>query len=181
LNFGPRSCNLILAESMTQKIKRMLFLAAMLSVSTRSMAAADFQSILTAARDIVAGRIFQNEDGILLEFSQIKRLSPGKAEIISLAKFTNGETVTYKETVILDGNQVRLEQTQGDGQPVKFHISVDEPFHVLRIRPMDASESEFLSRECLYEDSEQRHICYMKYKVQSEVFVTIFKELKANG
>jgi len=166
---------------MTQKIKKMLFLAAMLSANTRSMAATDFHSILTAARDIVAGRIFQNEEGIRLEFSEIKRLSLGKAEITSLAKFTNGEIVTYKETVIQDGPQVRLEQTQDEGPPVKFHISVDEPFHVLRIRPMDASESEFLSRECLYEDSEQLNVCYMKYKVQSEVFVTIFKELKSNG
>ena len=166
---------------MAHKIKRMLFLAAILSASTRSLAASDFQSILTAARDIVAGRTFQNEDGIQLKFSQIRRLSPKKAEITSLAKFTNGETVIYKETVIEDGLQVRLEQTQGNGPAVNFHISVDEPFHVLRIRPIDASESEFLSRECLYEDSEQLHICYMKYKVQSEVFVTIFKELKANG
>lgn len=140
------------------------------------MAASDFFSVFDAARDIVAGRTFENEDGIRLEFSNIRRTSPAKAELSVKVTFPSGSKNTYREVIVQDGNQVRLEQIDGRSRPVPFFISVDEPFHVLRIRPMDSSNTEFLSRECLYQKNDRRHFCYVKSKVGSEVFVSVFVE-----
>lgn len=140
------------------------------------LAASDFFSVFDAARDIVAGRTFENEDGIRLEFSNIRRTSPAKAELSVKVTFPSGSKNTYREVIVQDGNQVRLEQIDGRSRPVPFFISVDEPFHVLRIRPMDSSNTEFLSRECLYQKNDRRHFCYVKSKVGSEVFVSVFVE-----
>ena len=139
-------------------------------------AASDFFSIFDAARDIVAGRTFENEDGIRLEFSNIRRTSPAKAELSVKVTFPSGKKNTFREVIVQDGQQVKLEQIEGRSRPVPFFISIDEPFHVLRIRPMDTSNTEFLSRECLYQEADRRHFCYVKSKIGSEVFVSVFVE-----
>lgn len=140
------------------------------------MAASDFFTVLDAAREIVAGRSFENEDGIRLEFSTVRRMSPAKAELTVKVTFPSGTRNIYREVIVQDGNQVRLEQVEGRSRPTPFFISVDEPFHVLRIRPMDSSNTEFLSRECLYQKDDRRHFCYIKSKIGSEVFVSVFVE-----
>lgn len=139
-------------------------------------AASDFFTVYDAAREIVAGRTFENEDGIRLEFGTLRRTSPAKAELTVKVTFASGSKNTYREVIVQDGNQVRLEQVEGRSRPTPFFISVDEPFHVLRIRPMDTSNTEFLSRECLYQKDERRHFCYVKSKIGSEVFVSVFVE-----
>jgi len=139
-------------------------------------AGSDFFSVFNAAREIVAGRVFVNEDGIKLAFSEVRKLSPAKAELTVKVNFPNGSTNTFREVIVQEGSQVRLEQIEGRGRPVPFLISVDEPFHVLRIRPINDANTEFLSRECLYQKEERRHFCYIKSRVGSEVFVSVFAE-----
>lgn len=144
-----------------------------------AQASSDFFDVVNAANDIVAGRTFENEDGIRLSFSPLKRISESKVELTLKVTFGNGSKKVFRETIIHDDHQVRLEQSDGRARPVSFFISVDEPFHVLRIRPLETSDTEFLSRECLYQKEDKRHFCYLKSKVGSEVFVSVFSEVEA--
>jgi hypothetical protein len=143
-------------------------------------AANDFLSVVGAAKEIVAGKTFENEDGIRISFSPVRRVSPAKAELTLKVSFPSGSSKVFREIIIQDGAHVRLEQVEGRQRPVNFFISVDEPFHVLRIRPMDDSNTEFLSRECLYQKEDKLHFCYLKSKVGSEVFVSVFAEVRGS-
>jgi hypothetical protein len=163
----------------TGLIKFLTLLSLTLLWGQPSQAASDFFSVLDAARSIVAGRTFQSEDGLQLAFGKIRRTSPARAELTVRVTFPSGSKRTLREVIIQEGHQVRLEQTEGRSRPIPFFISVDEPFHVLRIRPMDSGETEFLSRECLYQKDEEKHYCYIKSKVNGEVFVSVFVEAEA--
>lgn len=143
-------------------------------------AANDFLSVVGAAKEIVAGKTFENEDGIRISFSHVRRMSPAKVELTLKVSFPSGSSKVFREIIIQDGAHVRLEQVEGRQRPVNFFISVDEPFHVLRIRPMDDSNTEFLSRECLYQKEDKLHFCYLKSKVGSEVFVSVFAEVRGS-
>lgn len=162
-------------------VSRILFPALFLllsTISTSVLAESNFKAVYLATKTLIAGRVFENEDQTRLTFSSIRVKSPIEFEMSANLQFVDGESSSHKEIVTNEGTHTLLRQVVNHKYTGQYLVSVEAPFHVLRIRPIDDSTTTFISRECVYQENESTHICYIKMKNGNDVYVTIFREVK---
>lgn len=163
---------------MSSRIFQFLLLIALNAFTTAAHANSDFKAVYDATKTIIAGRVFINEDGTKLMFSSIRLTSLHRAELTAELFFPDGQGSSHREVIISNGTQVRLDQLIDGRVAGSYHVSIEPPFHVLRIRPLNSVNTNFISRECVFQESENIHLCYIKTRIDNEVFVTVFRELK---
>lgn len=163
---------------MYPRFSKYLMISVLLTLLSGVANASDFLSVIDATKNIIASRVFENEEGTRLAFSSIKVKSVKRAELDVTLYFPDGQTSSHQEAIINEGPHVRLEQIANGEISGNYLVSVEDPFHVLRIRPLDTATTNFISRECLFQQNQQMNVCYIKMKNDNDVFVTIFREIK---
>jgi hypothetical protein len=154
-----------------------LIAATMLVSFSSAEAAVDYREIVQATRSILAGRCFQNEDNTRMGFGSLQTLAYNHSEIDVEISFEDGQSARHRESIKIQGMQVIVEQLVNGNLFGKYLVSVEPPFQVLRLRPTDEASSNFISRECMYQESERKNVCYLKMKSDNDVFVSVFNEV----
>jgi hypothetical protein len=162
---------------MNRLFYKSLCTAALFGSFSSAQASVDFREVVQATRSIIAGRCFQNEDRTRMTFGSLGTLTHNIAEMEVMISFTDGQAAYHREAIKNEGNQVIVEQIANGKLVGKYLVSVEPPFHVLRLRPADETSSNFISRECMYQESERKNVCYIKIKSDNDVFVSVFKEI----
>jgi hypothetical protein len=157
---------------------KLILMAALTLVNCGIAAASDYRSVVKATQEIIAGRAFENEDGTRIYFSKLKLLNLKRAELAVTISYTDGLNQTHEEAIVHDGPQIRMEQTLNGAVTGEYLVSLEDPFHVLRIRPINTDNTNFISRECLYQENYRLNVCYIKMKSENDVFVSIYREVK---
>lgn len=155
---------------------KLLWPSLVFSFAGQLRAAPEYYSVVRATKSILAGRTFESDDGTRLEFSPLKVHGTSCAEMTVSFEYPDGMATSYHETIVNDLEQVRVEQRVGDTVTGNFLVSVELPFNVLRIRPINAASTNFISRECIYQENYEMHVCYIKIKSENDVLVSIFRE-----
>ena len=161
----------------TMKYILMMSLLLLALRAQTATAARDFKNILEATEQMLAGRTFEGEDGVVLSFSKFSFEKPHEPSMQVEISSPGGNSKSHKEIIRKDGEQVVVDEIQQGSIVNSFLASVEEPYHVLRIRPLDETNSELISRECFLQTNESIHICYFKFRTNNAVFVTVFREI----
>ncbi len=163
----------------------LLTLIAFIVIQTLSeprASASNFQEVYAATASMLSGKVFRSEDGSLLSFGGIQLISGGTAAFLPVTiESIDGIKQSHFEFIDKDGTQVRMSkvvQAQVEGT---FSVTVSLPYNVLSIRPLEAGNVEFLSRDCVLSSTERIHICYIKTKVGNEVFSAVYRQVTRNN
>ncbi len=150
--------------------------AASLAVFAENSWAVQYRDVIQATRSILAGRCFENEDSTRIAFGHLNTISHQRSEIEVQISFSDGQFAHHREVLTNLSNQVKVEQVI-DGKVVgEYLVSVEAPFNVLRLRPAKEASTNFISRECMYQQQERKNVCYFKMRSDNDVFVSVFKE-----
>jgi hypothetical protein len=145
--------------------------------SAPAIATQDFDDIVIATEQILGGRTFQNEDGVIVSFAQLRRNHHDQSAI-EVGVNRSGQTSTsHIEVIRKDGDQVVVDEINNGSVTHSFLASVEEPYHVLRIRPLGNNYDGFISRECFRPEGETLHVCYYKLRNQHGVYISVFREV----
>lgn len=162
---------------MKQLINRSILSAAFVAYAPAAFCSNEFIEVLKATRTILSGRCFENEDQTRISFSALLYVTNMRSDIDVLISFREGQVASHREVINNAGGEVVVDQVI-DGKIVgKYTASVEAPYNVLRLRPSSDSSSDFISRECLYQPTDQKNICYLKIRSENDVFVSAFREV----
>ncbi len=158
----------------------LLMIIAVLSVQTVStprVVASNFQEVYTAAKNILSGKKFKNEEGTILSFGEVQLIAGSAAAFLPVTiESVDGNKLSHLEFIDRDGVQIRMSKIVQAQVENTFAITVSAPYNVLSIRPLDTDNVEFLSRDCVYKKNEDIHVCYIKTKVGGEVYSSVYTE-----
>jgi hypothetical protein len=161
---------------MIRRIFNFVILSALATVSVSGRAETDYSSVVSTTHSILENRSFKNEDGDLLSFGLLHIHDSFTSEITSTIRMKSGEVYTIRERIWASGTQTFIDQSTDNLNLGRFLVTVEAPFHVLRMRPINQGESSFISRECAFDPREDLRVCYFKMKHDHDVFVTAFWE-----
>lgn len=162
---------------MKQLFHRSILSASLVAYAPAAFCSTEFIEVLKATRSILSGRCFENEDQTRLSFSALLNVTIMRSEIDVLISFREGQVASHREVINNVGGEVVVDQIV-DGKIVgKYTATVEAPYNVLRLRPLNDSSSDFISRECVYQSSDQKNICYLKIRSENDVFVSAFREV----
>jgi hypothetical protein len=136
----------------------------------------DYGSVTSATHSILENRSFKNEDGDLLSFGLLHIRDSFNSEITSTIHMKSGEVYTIRERIWASGTQTFIDQSTENNSIGRFLATVEAPFRVLRMRPINPGESSFISRECAFDARADLRVCYFKIKHDHDVFVSTFWE-----
>ena len=162
---------------MIHRFLKFILLSAIAATTTVVDAATDYSSVLSATQSFLENRAFKNEDGVLLSFGLLHIRSAQMSEISVTLRMRSGDVSSFREKIWANGAQTFVDQYVDDQNIGSFLVSVEAPFHVLRIRPLNPGESDFISRECAFDTGKELHVCYFKMKHDHDVFVSTFWEI----
>jgi hypothetical protein len=145
--------------------------------SSPTKAAQDFNGVTLAAEQILGGRSFKNEDGVVVSFTHLQRDHSDQGAIVVGTSRTGHPSTSHIEVIRKDGDQVVVDEINNGSVTHSFLASVEEPYRVLRIRPLIATSEGFISRECFLPEGETLHVCYYKLRNQHGVYISVFREI----
>ncbi len=141
-------------------------------------AARDFNEVIAATEQILAGRSFKNEDGVIISFSSLRRSRSTQDVSLQVDRQELDQPISsYLEVIRKDADQVIIDEISGGSVIHSFLASVEEPYHVLRMRPINGPNSELISRECFLQEGGTLHVCYYKLRCEGGVFTSVFREI----
>ena len=136
----------------------------------------ELSSVLNAFHSMLAGRILANGDGATLSFGNLSVGTNGRFFIETKMDFANGGSISATEVVRLEGDRVIMEQVVDGVATRRYEISVVQPYNILRTKPLDPDNSQFIARECLLKPSIGTQ-CYVKVRYMNDVIVSVFTEV----
>ena len=149
------------------------------SIANVGLAASDFPSIVRSAKQVLAYKTYSNELGAKITFGKLRDIpSSNRAEIDVIYKNTDGNISMYTERYVNGESQTIVEQIVDQKVQGTFVATFELPYRVLRIRPIEGGNPDFISRECFYDESVKNHSCYFKLRANGSVYIDIFTEVK---
>ena len=163
---------------MVLRILQLILTSAVIAAATIVNAATDYSSVLSATQSFLENRTFKNEDGVLLTFGLLHISGRNMSEINATLRLKTGEVSNFREKIWGNEGQTFVEQFVDDQTIGRFIVSVEAPYHVLRMRPLNPGEGDFISRECAFDARKDLHVCYFKMKHDHDVFISTFWETR---
>ena len=161
---------------------RIIFICGLLVSSSVTLAQSNTESQCTplnqireAFQSMLSGRVLVNEEGTKLSFGRLGVFSKDRFFVETKMDFANGTTISAIEVIRHDGDRVLLEQVVDGVTTRRFEVSIEQPYNVLRTKPLNSTNSQFIARECLLKQKVGT-ICYVKVRYGSEVIVSVFSE-----
>jgi hypothetical protein len=163
---------------MVRKVFKLIMTSVIAAAASTALAETDYSSVLSATQSIIENRTFKNDDGDVLSFGLIHIHARNNSEIITTIRMKAGEVYKVRERIWGSGNQTFIEQSTDNQNIGRFLVTVEAPFNVLRMRPLNPGESSFISRECAFDAREDRRVCYFKMKHDHDVLISTFWETR---
>jgi hypothetical protein len=150
-----------------------------LSLSTTTIASSftDYPAVLRATWSILAQRCFISDDHAYMSFGPLQTMGPSHSQITLKFTYPDGRYLYHLEVIKNRREGVFSDHFVNGQFTGRFWATVEDPFYVLRLRPLTPSQSKLISRECWFNKREGRTACYFKMRDQHDVYVAEFKEI----
>ena len=139
--------------------------------------ATSFGDIVQAYKVMLLGRTLNCDDGaMIVKFTTARQSSDGRFVASYLISFANGSSSSGVESVQNTTSGVFVDQI-AEGITTRHNVaSIEEPYHVFRVRPFSPQTTDFITRDCVRKNDAEGSVCYIKVRYMGDVIVTECRE-----
>jgi hypothetical protein len=134
--------------------------------------------IRNAYETMLSERTLVSNEGCVISYSHVVSTGPQSFSITYHQKFASGKFADGKEVISTSNLGVIVDQYTDGIWARQYAATLEEPYDVLRIRPLQQAGTRFLSRECLRRNMVEGTRCFIKVRYGDDVAVTTFSELR---
>lgn len=136
-----------------------------------------YDGIVGAYNSMLIGRTLTNDDGASIKFTSGRAVSDSRYVVNYEVSFPKGAKSFGIEAVQKAPSGVYVDQIAEGVTTTRRNIAtIEEPYHVFRIRPVMPQSTDFITRDCIRRSSTEGTICYLKVRYMNDVIVSQFRE-----
>lgn len=160
------------------KIINVLFIAMAMSVpvAAANPIASCYVEVVRAYNRMLVGKVLTSEEGNQIRFGEAGVTTDGRFIVAYEAVFANGRTSAGVESLRIDQSGVYLDQITEGVTARRYFASVEEPYDVLRIKPVSPQTTDFIARDCVRSKNGDGTVCYVKVRYMNDVIVSEYRE-----
>ncbi len=160
------------------KILSILFAVLLpLEAATANPITSCYVDVVRAYNKILVGKILVSDEGNQLRFGRAEVASDGRFVVSYEMIFANGRISNGLEALRIDTRGVFLDQITDGVTARRYFASVEEPYHVLRIKPISPQSTDFITRDCIRNSDAEGSVCYLKVRYMNDVIVSEYREM----
>lgn len=138
-----------------------------------------FADVVQAYRVMLLGKTLNCDDGAaVIKFSSARYSGDGRYVANYTISFMSGNSSSGVESVQNTSSGIYVDQIVA-GVTTRHNIAtIEEPYHVFRVRPVNPQATDFIVRDCIRRSENEGTICYIKVRYMNDVIVSECRETK---
>lgn len=143
------------------------------------LATTSFADVVQAYKVMLLGKTLNcDDDAAVIKFSSARQTGNGRFVVNYSISFARGNSSSGVESVQNTASGVYVDQIV-EGVTTRHNIAtIEEPYHVFRVRPVAPQTTDFIVRDCVRLSETAGTSCYIKVRYMDDVIVSECREVK---